>query len=109
VNKFIKKITFNKDGLVPIIVQDYVNNKVLMMAWANKTAINMTLKTNIMHYWSRSRQKLWKKGESSGNLQYLKNIYLDCDSDSILVQVIQKNNKACHTGQETCFFNEYKY
>jgi len=104
INKVIEEMKFDDKGLVPAIVQD-VNNKVLMLAYMNETAIRKTLQERIAHYYSRSRQKLWKKGETSGNIQKLKGFYYDCDKDTILI-VVDQVGVACHTGNYSCFFNE---
>jgi len=101
----IDKIDWTKNDLIPAIVQDSSSNKVLMLAYMNKEAVELTCNTNLAHYYSRSRQKMWKKGESSGNLQHVKEIYLDCDLDTILLKVVQDGGCACHTGRESCFFN----
>jgi phosphoribosyl-ATP pyrophosphohydrolase/phosphoribosyl-AMP cyclohydrolase len=104
----VEKIDWNKgDGLVPVIVQEYETNEVLMLAYMNKEALKLTLSTNFAHYFSRSKQRIWKKGETSGHTQEIKHIKLDCDSDTILIQVIQKG-VACHTGRKTCFFTDIK-
>ena len=89
-------------GLIPCITQDYKTNKVLMMAYMNKESFYKTLETGYMTYFSRSRQKLWKKGEESGHLQYVKELIIDCDKDTILAKVAQIG-AACHTGNPTCF------
>lgn len=94
-----------QDGLVPAIVQDAESGEVLMLAYVNEEAWRMTLQTGIAHYWSRSRDKLWKKGESSGNVQEIREIRIDCDSDTVLFKVNQKGGAACHTGYRSCFFN----
>ena len=101
----INTIDWSKQELIPAIVQDSTSNKVLMLAYMNKEALDLTLSTNLAHYYSRSRQKMWKKGESSGNLQHVKEVYLDCDLDTILIKVVQDGGCACHTGRESCFFN----
>ncbi len=101
----ISKIDWTKSDLIPAIVQEFSSGKVLMLAYMNKEAVELTLSTNLAHFYSRSRQKMWKKGESSGNLQHVKEIYLDCDLDTILLKVIQDGGCACHTGRESCFFN----
>jgi len=101
----IESIDWTKNDLIPAVVQDSSSNKVLMLAYMNKEAVELTLKTNLAHYYSRSRKKMWKKGESSGNLQHVKEIYLDCDLDTILLKVTQDGGCACHTGRESCFFN----
>lgn len=99
------KLDFEKcGGLIPAIAQDYKTNKVLMLAYINEESWNETLKSGRATYWSRSRKKLWKKGEESGNVQKIVSIQSDCDDDTLLVRVIQKNGVACHTGNPTCFF-----
>ena len=104
----VEKIDWAKqDGLVPVIVQEYETNEVLMLAYMNKEALELTLSTNFAHYFSRSKQRIWKKGESSGHTQQIKQIKLDCDNDTILIKVIQ-NGVACHTGRKTCFFTDIK-
>ena len=102
-------IDFQKlGGLVPVIVQDYKTNDVLMLAFMNEESWNKTMESGKAHYWSRSRKKLWLKGESSGNVQHVKNIYLDCDNDTILLKVEQIGNAACHTGYRSCFYRQFK-
>lgn len=96
-------VKFNDQGLVPAIAQQYDTKEVLMMAWMNREAIEETLKTERVCYWSRSRSGLWRKGESSGQVQLLKSFSLDCDGDTILMQVDQ-TGPACHTGRRHCFF-----
>ena len=91
------------DGLIPVIVQDAVNGEVLMMAYANDEAIRLTQETGLAHYFSRSRKKLWKKGEESGHFQKVVKILTDCDNDCLLYQVEQKG-AACHTGYASCFY-----
>ena len=101
----ISKLKFDKNsGLIPAIAQDYLTKKVLMLAYMNKESLKLTLETGFVHYWSRSRQKLWKKGETSGNTQKIKKILIDCDWDTVLLLIEQKG-PACHTGNETCFYN----
>jgi phosphoribosyl-AMP cyclohydrolase len=100
---FLESITYDSRGLVPVIVQDYNNGQVLMMAWMNRESLNITLETKKMTYYSRSRQKLWIKGETSGHYQELVSLCVDCDGDTLLVKVIQ-TGAACHTGNKTCFF-----
>ncbi|MBC8338737.1 MAG: phosphoribosyl-AMP cyclohydrolase [Alphaproteobacteria bacterium] len=97
-------ITFNADGLVPAIAQQFDTGEVLMMAWMSRDAVAETLKTGQVCYWSRSRQSLWRKGESSGQTQTLKDFRWDCDADTVLVLVDQVG-VACHTGRRNCFFN----
>jgi phosphoribosyl-AMP cyclohydrolase len=94
------------DGLVPAIVQDAETGEVLMMAYMNRESWEATLKTGQATYWSRSRQKLWLKGESSGNVQIIKAIFMDCDNDTILLQVRQIGEAACHTGYKSCFYRK---
>jgi phosphoribosyl-AMP cyclohydrolase len=100
----VEAITFNGDGLVAAIAQQYDTGEVLMMAWMNRDAVAETLGTGRVCYWSRSRGKLWRKGETSGQVQVLKDFRWDCDADTVLVQVDQKG-VACHTGRRSCFFN----
>ncbi|MBT3457700.1 MAG: phosphoribosyl-AMP cyclohydrolase [Thiotrichales bacterium] len=99
-------IQFNEKGLVPVITQDYSTNEILMMAWMNDEALSLSIKTNKAVYFSRSRKKLWFKGEESGNYQDIVEIYTDCDQDVILLKVNQKGGIACHTGRANCFFNK---
>jgi len=94
------------DGLVPAIVQDAETKEVLMMAYMNSQSWEVTIKTGKATYWSRSRQALWMKGESSGNVQLVKNIFIDCDNDTILLQVEQLGGAACHTGHKSCFYRK---
>ncbi len=101
---FISQIAWNMDGLIPAIAQDAISNKVLMMAWMNEEALQATVIEQRAVYWSRSRNKLWRKGEQSGNIQRLVGLHLDCDNDTILLRVVQKGGVACHTGRESCFF-----
>jgi phosphoribosyl-AMP cyclohydrolase len=100
------ELEFDKrNGLVPAIAQDYRSGEVLMLAFMNEEAWRKTLDTGIAHYWSRSRKQLWKKGESSGNVQEVREIRVDCDRDSVLLKVHQVGEAACHTGHRSCFFN----
>ena len=96
------------NGLLPAIVQEQATKEVLMLAWMNEASFKKTLETGFAHYWSRSRQKLWKKGEESGNVQKVVSIRLDCDKDAILLLVEQIGGAACHTGHKSCFFQEWK-
>lgn len=105
IDKVIEEIKFDDRGLVPAIVQDAETQKVLMLAYMNKESIRKTLEEREAWYFSRSRQKLWKKGETSGNIQKVKGFYYDCDKDSILL-VVEQRGAACHTGEFSCFFNE---
>jgi len=104
----VEKIDFSKNnGLIPVVVQDFNTNEVLMLAYMNEEALKKTLDTGYAHYFSRSRNKLWKKGESSGNTQEIKDIFIDCDNDTILLKVNQ-TGPACHTGRKSCFFTNLK-
>ena len=104
-NNIIAEIKFNEQGLVPAIAQQHDSGEILMMAWMNADSIIETLNTNKVCYFSRSRNKLWYKGESSGQTQLLKEMLIDCDGDTILLKVDQ-NGVACHTGRRNCFFNK---
>ncbi|MCM8792066.1 MAG: phosphoribosyl-AMP cyclohydrolase [Candidatus Omnitrophica bacterium] len=103
----IKKIKFDKDGLIPAVIQDYKTNEVLMLAYMNKESLKRTLKLNRTCFWSRSRKKFWIKGETSGNFQIVKSIWYDCDMDALLFKVRQIG-VACHTGNRSCFFRRLK-
>ena len=99
------KMKKNSDGLVPAITQDFENNQVLMMAYMNEEAFCLTCETGYMHYYSRSRDSLWKKGETSGHIQKVIEAYIDCDRDTLLYKIDQ-TGAACHTGNRTCFYTE---
>lgn len=99
-------IKFNSDGLVPAIAQDYKTKEVLMLAYMNQEAFDLTVSTKKAHYYSRSRQSLWLKGETSGHFQYVKEIRYDCDCDTILL-LIEQVGAACHTGNYSCFYRTY--
>ena len=104
----IKELDFSKgDGLIPVVVQESSTKEVLMLAYVNEESLNQTLKTGFAHYWSRSRNKLWKKGESSGHVQKIVDVLVDCDNDPILYNV-EQTGPACHTGTKTCFEKELK-
>jgi phosphoribosyl-ATP pyrophosphohydrolase/phosphoribosyl-AMP cyclohydrolase len=96
-------IVFNEAGLVPVIVQNASTGMVLMMAWANRQALELTLEKGVMVFWSRSRQELWEKGKTSGNRLYLRELRLDCDGDALLA-LVDQSGPACHTGNRSCFF-----
>lgn len=98
-------IKYDSKGLVPAVVQEAVTGEVLMVAWMNRESLELTLKTGYTHFWSRSRKKLWKKGETSGNVQEVKDVFCDCDADTLLVRVIQYGGGACHTGHRSCFYS----
>ncbi|MEH6648740.1 MAG: phosphoribosyl-AMP cyclohydrolase [Motiliproteus sp.] len=106
--QWLEEIKWTVDGLVPAIAQDYQSGKILMMAWMNREALTLTVQEQRAVYWSRSRDKLWRKGEESGHVQTLHDIRLDCDSDVILLQVEQLGGIACHTGREHCFYKTLK-
>jgi phosphoribosyl-AMP cyclohydrolase len=98
-------LAFEKSGgLIPAIAQDEATGEVLMLAYMNQESWNLTLETGVVHYWSRSRQKLWKKGESSGNVQKVCEIRIDCDEDAVVIKVEQIGDAACHTGYRSCFY-----
>lgn len=99
-------IKWNEAGLVPAIAQEHDSGKILMVAWMNREALALTISEERAIYWSRSRQKLWRKGEESGNVQKLKELRIDCDSDVVLMQVEQVGGIACHTGRHHCFFKK---
>ena len=99
----LSTLKYNNDGLIPAIAQQYDSGEVLMMAWMNQASVEETLKTNRVCYWSRSRQAYWRKGESSGQVQMLKELRIDCDADTLLVKVDQ-TGPACHTGRRQCFY-----
>lgn len=101
-----KDIQWNAQGLIPAIAQDYKSKQLLMLAWMNEETLTLTLQEQRAVYWSRSRQEIWRKGETSGHVQNLKEIRLDCDKDAILMLVEQVGGKACHTGRPHCFFNK---
>lgn len=102
------KLDFKKGrGLIPVVVQDVESKEVLMLAYANEEALKKTLSTGYAHYWSRSRKRLWIKGETSGNTQKIKEVMTDCDYDTLLY-VVEQKGPACHTGEYTCFHNKLK-
>ncbi len=101
--KIIETIKFNKDGLIPAIAQDSKTKEVLMLAWMNADALRESIQTNQMCYFSRSRNKLWRKGESSGQSQTIKEMMIDCDNDAVLA-LVEQNGVACHTGRKSCFY-----
>jgi len=99
-------LKYDDKGLIPAIIQDAENGDVLMMAYMNESSLKMTVETGFTHFWSRSRQKYWKKGETSGHVQEVKGLWYDCDADTILVKVRQHGAGACHTGARTCFYRK---
>lgn len=99
----LEDLTFDEAGLIPVVVQDASSGEVLMVAWANREALELTLAEGRMVYWSRSRQELWRKGDTSGHAQHLQELRVDCDADAVLARVHQQG-AACHTGERSCFF-----
>lgn len=107
-SSWLDDVNWDKDGLVPAIAQDYRTGRVLMMAWMNREALALTAAEGRAIYWSRSRGKLWRKGEESGHVQKLHELRLDCDADVIILQVEQLGGIACHTGRESCFYRRFQ-
>jgi len=105
-NFSIEDLHFDNYGLIPAIAQDWLDGSILMLAWMNKESLKKTLETKNVHYWSRSRSEIWRKGATSGSIQLLKEIRFDCDNDAIVLSIEQKGSGACHTGEKSCFFNE---
>ena len=106
-NSVAKSIDWQKvGGLLPVVVCDHATNEVLMLAFMNEGALNLTLSSRYAHYFSRTKNRIWKKGEESGNTQEIKSASLDCDNDTLLLKVVQNGAAACHTGARSCFFNE---
>lgn len=103
---WLEKLKWSPEGLVPAVAQDAVSGRVLMVAWMNREALRETARTGEAHYWSRSRAKLWHKGEESGHVQQIREIRLDCDADVIVLAVEQGGGIACHTGRESCFYQK---
>jgi phosphoribosyl-AMP cyclohydrolase / phosphoribosyl-ATP pyrophosphohydrolase len=99
-------LRFNEQGLIPAIVQDVATGRVLMLAYMNREALERTLATGLVHYWSRSRAQLWQKGETSGHIQHLRDLRYDCDADTLLV-IVEQEGAACHTGEPSCFFQRF--
>ncbi|MBZ4193195.1 MAG: phosphoribosyl-AMP cyclohydrolase [Candidatus Contendobacter sp.] len=107
-NDWLDRIQWTADGLVPAIAQDASSGRILMMAWMNRESLQRTVDCGEAVYWSRSRQHLWHKGEISGHTQKIKSIRLDCDADVLLLSVVQIGDIACHTGRQSCFFEELR-
>ena len=103
----LEQVTFNADGLVPAIIQEEGTGRILMMAWMNDESLTQTLETGRTWFWSRSRQEYWCKGETSGDRQYVREAYYDCDGDTLLFVVEQEGKGACHTGEYSCFFRRF--
>jgi len=106
--RWLNKVKWDEVGLVPVIAQEVGSNDVVMFAWMNREALSRTVETGEAVYWSRSRKKLWHKGEESGHVQKVKEIRLDCDEDVILLKVEQVEGIACHTGRHSCFFQKFE-
>lgn len=104
---WLDQVKWDENGLIPAIAQDHQSGRILMMAWMNREALQLTVQEQRAIYYSRSRQQLWRKGESSGHVQQLHEVRLDCDADVIVLQVEQKGGIACHTGRESCFYRVY--
>ena len=102
--QWLDEVKFNEQGLIPAIAQHHQTGRILMVAWMNRESLQFTLEKGEAVYWSRSRKKIWHKGEESGHVQTVKSIHLDCDGDTILIKVDQKDRIACHTGEHSCFF-----
>lgn len=105
-NDFLNKIKFDEHGLIPVIAQDYQSNEIVMFAWMNEEALDLSLEKKQAVYFSRSRQKIWFKGEESGHTQLIKDFYLDCDQDVLLIKIEQIGGISCHTGRRSCFFSK---
>jgi phosphoribosyl-AMP cyclohydrolase len=103
---FLDEVPWNGEGLVAVVAQDFKSGRVLTVAWMNRDALKETVETQTAVYWSRSRKKLWRKGEESGHVQKVREVRIDCDSDAILLKVEQAGGIACHTGRESCFFRK---
>ena len=103
---FLDKVNWNEDGLVPVVAQDVESGRLLMQAWANRESLQASIEEGRAVYWSRSRSRLWRKGEESGNGQKLVDVYMDCDNDTLCFKVQQIGGIACHTGRESCFFQK---
>lgn len=101
----LEKVSFNKEGLLPVIVQNIDGGEVLMLAWMNKEALKKTITSGKAYFWSRSRKKLWLKGESSGHYQLVRELWIDCDEDTLLIKV-EQIKAACHKGYKSCFFRQ---
>jgi phosphoribosyl-AMP cyclohydrolase len=101
---WIESLKYDANGLIPAIIQDHADGEVLMMAWMNKASLADTVRTGKTHFWSRSRQKYWMKGEESGNVQNVKGLWFDCDADALVIKVEQVGGAACHTGHRSCFY-----
>ncbi len=103
---WLDEVKWDEKGLVPVITQESETKQILTLAWMNKESLQLTADTSVATYWSRSRQKLWRKGETSGHEQLVQSIRMDCDADAIILEVIQKGGIACHTGRHHCFYKK---
>lgn len=108
-NTLVQDIKWNEQGLIPVIAQDWQTGEVLMLAWMNRDALQLTISEGRAIYWSRSRQALWRKGEESGHIQHLKELRVDCDADTVLIKVEQIGGIACHTGRRSCFYQRLEH
>jgi len=106
VSQWLDEVPWNEQGLIPVVTQEFTTGRVLTLAWMNREALAETAKSGEAVYWSRSRKKLWRKGEESGHTQKVRELRLDCDADAILLRVDQAGGIACHTGRESCFFRK---
>jgi len=104
--KIMDKVDWEKSSLIPVVAQDFQTKEVLMLAYMDKEALSLTLQTRKAHYFSRSKQRIWMKGETSGNIQNIKDIMIDCDNDTLLIMIEQVGGAACHTGRKSCFFTK---
>ncbi len=104
--ELLEQIKWTEDGLIPVVAQDYQSKDILMFAWMNREAFSLTISEQRAIYWSRSRQKIWRKGEESGHIQQLKEVFIDCDQDVIVLKVEQIGGIACHTGRRSCFYRK---
>ena len=105
----LEQVKFDPDGLVAALAQDHETGEILMLAWMNRDTLQRTLEKNVMTYWSRSRQEIWVKGQSSGHIQEVMEIRIDCDGDALLFKVKQHGGAACHTGHKSCFHRRYEH
>jgi phosphoribosyl-AMP cyclohydrolase len=103
---YLNEIRWTQDGLIPVIAQDSNTGKILMFAWMNKESLQLTINEGYAVYWSRSRNKLWRKGEESGHKQKVISLFMDCDEDVLLIKIEQQGGIACHTGRESCFYRQ---
>ncbi|GAB4361410.1 MAG: phosphoribosyl-AMP cyclohydrolase [Methylohalobius sp. ZOD2] len=106
--EWLDQVAWNPEGLVPAIAQEQETGRVLMLAWMNREALRLTAEEGVAVYWSRSRRRLWRKGESSGHRQWVREMRLDCDGDTVLLQVVQEGGVACHTGRHHCFYRRWE-